>query len=427
MMRLVSLFALGASLALAQGPLHLTVATEGVPEGDGYYPSSLALTDTPPFGLRKLPELRNKRRMFGELRFGPKGHATTRIVVLDEPEDQVHHLYFDADGDGDLTNDPPVAWTAKPYKGGPEDKPLDLAMHEGQATVTLPLLGGRHTLKLRFYRFDAKDPNRPGQRSSLAYYLDYALKGTANLGGRTYPIMLRDRHNIADFSRTAVTDANTYPMDIDLNGDGRYTAPAEVRETLAPFNIGGTTYEFTGWTADGSKLAIRKSAQHAEAMPVPPAIVSSTNGSPFPPVKGTAMGGQTIDVPGGYKGKLLLVDFWATWCGPCIAEAPNMVAAYEKFHGKGLEVLGVSLDNPGSEAKIKEVTQDKGMVWPQLYDGKNFSTPMFQLLGLGGIPSVFLVDGDSGKILAQDEELRGKTLAETLERVLAEKGKAAGR
>ncbi len=70
----------------------------------------------------------------------------------------------------------------------------------------------------------------------------------------------------------------------------------------------------------------------------------------------------------GYKGKVVLVDFWATWCGPCVDELPNVIAAYKKYHDKGFEIVGISLDQ--DKAKLEEFLKEKGMTWPQFLDGK---------------------------------------------------------
>ena len=142
-------------------------------------------------------------------------------------------------------------------------------------------------------------------------------------------------------------------------------------------------------------------------------------GKPFP-----AFPDGTKDVAGkplaiaNYKGKILLVDFWATWCGPCVAEMPNVIAAYNKYHDKGFEIIGVSLDDDAANGKaaLLDFTQKNKMPWVQFYDGKHWQTELAVKYGIESIPASYLLDGN-GNIIAVSP--RGPELAPAIEKALA--------
>jgi peroxiredoxin len=114
-----------------------------------------------------------------------------------------------------------------------------------------------------------------------------------------------------------------------------------------------------------------------------------------------------------YKGQYVLVDFWASWCGPCRGENPNVVAAYKKYKNKNFTVLGVSLDED-KDAWVKAIQKD-GLTWKHISDLKGWQSAVVTVYGIEGIPYNVLLDPE-GKILAT--ELRGSALEAFLEKTL---------
>ena len=113
------------------------------------------------------------------------------------------------------------------------------------------------------------------------------------------------------------------------------------------------------------------------------------------------------------RGNYLLIDFWASWCGPCRRENPNIVAAYSKYHEKGFDILGVSLDN-SKERWLQAIEADR-LTWNHVSDLKYWSNEAAAIYGISSIPSSLLLDRE-GKIIAKN--LKGKDLHSELEKLL---------
>jgi len=116
-----------------------------------------------------------------------------------------------------------------------------------------------------------------------------------------------------------------------------------------------------------------------------------------------------------FRGKYLLVDFWASWCGPCRAENPNVVKAYNQYKDKGFTILGVSLDQPNAKDKWMKAIHDDQLAWTQVSDLKYWKNDVAVLYGIQAIPQNFLID-PQGKIVGKN--LRGEDLVKKLESVL---------
>ena len=131
-----------------------------------------------------------------------------------------------------------------------------------------------------------------------------------------------------------------------------------------------------------------------------------------------AMDGSEVDL-GKMKGKVVLINFWATWCTPCVEELPQVKAAYDKFHRQGFEVIGVSLDE--DKTKLERFLKQNGIAWPQYFDGKSQvedNNKFAQEFGIDGIPHVLLVDKKG--CLRVDQIHLPDGFEETVKKLLAE-------
>jgi len=129
----------------------------------------------------------------------------------------------------------------------------------------------------------------------------------------------------------------------------------------------------------------------------------------------TSLDGRAVDVSK-LQGKVVLIDFWATWCGPCKAEIPNVVATYKKYHDQGFEVVGISLDSQGARSKLADFVKTHDMPWPQYFDGKGWGNEVAATYSIQAIPAMFLLDKE-GKIVSTNA--RGPKLEEEVRRYLA--------
>jgi thiol-disulfide isomerase/thioredoxin len=135
--------------------------------------------------------------------------------------------------------------------------------------------------------------------------------------------------------------------------------------------------------------------------------------SPFPEFSVQDLEGKPLSLAA-MKGKVVLIDFWATWCGPCVAELPHVLKAYEKHRAQGFEIIGISLDKEKDQL-TSFLTREK-MTWAQHLDGEDPDTSLAFKYGIKSIPATFLLDRE-GKII--EKNLRGEALEAAVAKAVA--------
>jgi len=371
------------------------ITAEFIPSGitrriGGYRPIQSPMDQEEAIAKVKPEELSNPK--FGYLTL----EKTKWAYVIDEPEEGEEKLYIDANGDGDLTNDPEVKWTARPSG--------ELTMHDGTAKLRLE---NGELGQINMYRFDPKDARRPQLKNVLLFYPDFGYEYTIKLDNEEFK------------TATSGSLEDRFSLWLDRNNDGRPSRNYEMVTSDKPFNFTGTTYVIS---SENGKMYIQKSAEQVEQLPPPPDLRLGKQSLRF---NAKTTDGEELQFPSSYAGKVVMLDFWATWCGPCIGEIPHMKEAYAEWHDKGFEILGINFDSANMEEKLAEFLKEKELPWAQVYEGKGLETTIGMMHDVSGIPFVLLVDGDSGEILGTSSELRGPGLTKFIGEAIEKKAETS--
>jgi len=378
----------------------------------------LKLDDEQPAGIKKLPPDLTAPQ-FAKLRIGPAEARTIFYVILDAPAGKPARLFVDANHNGDLTDDPACEWEARQTTVRTQAGLKDITSYCGGATLKVPY--GSEMLALHVlldYRPD-KDDQTPGRGDDhLIYYQDFARAGKIAIDAKKYAALLFDPSGSGDYRDTK--EFGGVCLILDLNEDRKFDHDTERLPINAVFNVSGTTYQISDMKPSGSSFRIEKAQQNApQTQPR-----NRPNRLPFfaPEFQATTTDGKAIRFFQDYHGKLVILHFWSADSKPSLAEIPNLVKAYEKFHAKGLDVLSINLDldssSESNKLKVALSAKDRQMAWPQICDGREWKGEIASKYYVRSIPAIMLIDGDTGSVLGFPDNLRGIDLEKTIEQEL---------
>jgi len=275
------------------------------------------------------------------------------------------------------------------------------------------LWGGGYLASVPFQvRYDDTTPSayrlfliwNPLYPTVLIYCRDSYREGVIRLGETTYRIAVIDEDTDGRYDNLS---GGALLIDLDRDGDLLTTMDSHERYMLnEPFNVDGTVYRVTTVAPDGSHIEIEVTDEWVAAKPL------LEVGYPAPLFDGINANGREISLSS-LRGSIVLLDFWASWCAPCIWELPTLKELTTEFAGNGLVVLGINLDR--SKGAFDQTIIEYALTYPQIYDG--VEGPIASLYRIAGIPMTYLIDR---KGIIHGKGLRGEDLRQAIETLLSD-------
>ena len=340
-----------------------------------------------------LPEFNSLTPLYGSFKLGNSKDSIFSFAIDEIQGKEV--IIIDLNNDNNLTNDSSLSWIGK-YKKLDSGR---IQLPNLEICIKYKIIQNNsikdNIIKLRFGRNSREESLKVFSFKFLKYsqaanfYNNSYRTGKIQLSEKQYKIAIQDVDGNGIYNDS--TDAFIIDINQDSKLDWNYDSPEYYLQNNL-FNIDNVTYEISYVTPSGHELGIKKSNRYVS----PKGILEK--GQIAPAFKSKDIYGNEVSVNDNTS-EYILLDFWATWCGPCVAEIPYQKEAYNKYNEKNFEIIGINYDN--DLELLKKFIKDKEISWKQISDFPFDSGPIATQYRVLALPTTYLVD-KKGKILAKN-------------------------